>query len=328
MWRNACKGKPLKCALVALGGVLIWLLVANADFMAMWECMQEIPASTLLLLVGLQIFTQLLLGYQWHGIAKDVLGDSRFSHMLYIVCTGNIVEAITPGAKVGGEVTRLLYIKSECGCSTDKATNIILIQKSISMSVLMSICLASLLFISGIVSQGISIMAQGLIVTCSVLLVVFMMVFLFQAKKLASLLDNYSHRWIVACNKWVHSYANSTGLISKKHWYIQFFLSLIVWVLFPIKMAILCQSVGIELSFMLIIAITMTAYMMGMLPITPGGIGTFEGTMMGLLGIVGVSASVGMTMAIVFRVITFWFVIAVSTLFVIVYRKKGKHGCI
>lgn len=322
------KGKVLKYLGYTLMAVLILVLVLNADFAAMMGCLREIPISTLVLLLGLQLFTQLLLGYQWHSIAKDVLGTSRFNHMLYIVCTGNVVEAITPGAKVGGEVTRLLYIKSECGCSTDKATNIILIQKSISMSVLMTICISSFLYISGIIRQQVSLLTQVMIVSASLFLIVFMVICLFQASALANTLDKYSHKWIVACNKWVRSYSNSTSMLSRNRWISQFFVSMVVWVLFPVKMALLCQSMGVELPFMLVIAITMTAYMMGMLPVTPGGIGTFEGTMMVLLGLVGVTSSVGMTMAIVFRVVTFWFVIAMSTLFVVLYRKKGKHGSI
>jgi uncharacterized membrane protein YbhN (UPF0104 family) len=51
-----------------------------------------------------------------------------------------------------------------------------------------------------------------------------------------------------------------------------------------------------------------------MLPIFPGGLGGFEGTMSTLLLIMGLSLSEAAMVAVVFRFITFWFVIDKSRL--------------
>lgn len=307
-------------------GVIILIALFKAvndnvdDFVFIQENIQLIPTHIFILLLVLQVITQLLLGVQWYKISAVIIDNSSFYKILYILTTGSVIEALTPGAKIGGEATRLYYLKKEFDCRTDLATNIIIIQKSISMSVLFSICLCSFVYLITKISNNVHVLMQIALLLMCVVSILFLIGLLFCTDKLVILLERSESKFVEKLVKWVRSYSNSVGNLTKSHWLIQFAISSMVWLLFPLKMYILTKSVGIELNFFVVLAITMTAYMIGMLPLTPGGIGTFEASMMNLLignPFVPVSMPLAFTITIVFRFITFWFVMLISLIFII-----------
>ncbi len=305
--------------------VLFIYLILNTDFKELFSTLKQVSIFIVILLVVLQIITQLLLGLQWNRISKKIINKSSFKKIFYILSTGSVIEALTPGAKVGGEVTRLYYLKKELNANTEQSANIILIQKSISMSVLFTICLISFLYLTQTISINLNLFTQILINITCLLLIVLLISFLFFSKQLSNLLNKSNKKIIIKINKFITSYSNATLLINKKEWIIQFLISTLVWVLFPIKLLILAYSLNIELNFFILIAITMTSYMIGMLPITPGGIGTFEGTMISLFSIVSIPNAISTTVTITFRIITFWFVMIFSTIYVTIYRRLNNE---
>lgn len=49
--------------------------------------------------------------------------------MLYVNARGSIIDSITPGVKVGGELTRAVLLKNELNYSTQEAATLVSIQK-------------------------------------------------------------------------------------------------------------------------------------------------------------------------------------------------------
>lgn len=314
--------KTLKIIGYSLVIVLFSYLIITTDFKEILNQIQNVKIEIIILLIILQLLTQILLCVQWYKISTSILGSCSFLKMFYILSTGSVVEAITPGAKIGGEVTRLYYLKKELNAPTDKATNIIIIQKSISMSVLMMICVTSFIYLT--TKIHFSLITQIIVDAISVVFILFLVFLLFFSDKLVKILEKTKK--FTKTTKWVKSYADSTSLITTKHWFIQLSISIAVWILFPLKMAILARSMDLQIHMLVIIAITMTSYMIGMLPITPGGIGTFEGTMIALLALISIENNVAITLAVVFRIITFWFVMLFSTAFVLLYKRRKNEN--
>ncbi len=317
--------KIIKILITIIIVILVTLLIIRTDFKEIWSNLKNTSIYIILLLILLQLITQLLLTMQWNIITKKILGHSSIKKMFYIISTGSVIEAITPGAKVGGEVTRLYYLNKEMNSTTEKSTSIILIQKSVSMSVLLIICVISFLYLCRSISMDLSFFTQVLINLISIILILSLVLFLLFSKKLSIFFSKFENKVIIKINRFIKSYAHATSLINKKEWIIQYTISTIVWILFPIKMVILAYSFNLEVNFFILLAITMTSYMIGMLPLTPGGIGTFEGTMISLFSIVLVPTSVSTAIAIVFRIITFWFVMIISTIYVTLYRGRCKN---
>lgn len=319
----------LKKFIFRLIGFLIIVMLCKSvydnidDFIFIQQNIEKIPISIFISLLILQVITQLLLGLQWYKISSVIIENSNFFKILYILTTGSVIEALTPGAKIGGEATRLYYLKKEFNCKTELAMNIIIIQKSISMSVLFSICLISFVYLITKISTEFNILMKFALLMMCILCIVFLMLLLFFTNKLVDILEKGKSKFSNKMSKWVKSYSESVSKLSKNHWYSQFIISLIVWILFPLKMYILTCSVGINLNFFVILAITMSSYMIGMLPLTPGGIGTFESSMINLLlgnPFVQLDMPLALTITIVFRFITFWFVMLISLIFILLFK--------
>lgn len=302
-----------------------WLLL-ETDFHGFSRQLRHLPLWMVGLLIGLQVLTQLLITYQWHHLTSLVLGRSHFGKLLHVFTRGSVVEAITPGAKIGGEAVRLYLLKQEFSCTTHQALSIIAMQKSISMSVLLTVCLVSLLHIGRRIATHLPEVVQLLSTAISLSLMAMMLGLLLFARPL-------SHCLAARFPKVAHgltAYATATEQLNRRHWCLQFAISTAVWLLFPLKMVLLASILGVRLPFVVMLSVTMVSYMMGMFPLTPGGIGTFEGTMLALLALLDVSYTTSLTITLVFRFVTFWFVILASLTYIFLYtlhlKIKGGHS--
>lgn len=317
-----------KKKLFQIFGILILIIffvffIKNVDFNELYGQIQKISLPVMLLLLFLQVITQLLLAVQWHQISKNFIEDCTFLKMLFILTTGSVVEAITPGAKIGGEVARLYYLKKEFNCSTQTATHIIIIQKSISMSVLFGICLSAFWYVCENVKFFLPPASKMLISIVFVMLLLFFIVFLFFSGQIAKIIETKEGKITKKIYNITKSYSENIKTLTKKQWLIQFTISTFVWVLFPFKMLILVNSMNMHINPILIVSITMSAYMMAMLPITPGGLGTFEASLVALFNFLPISTEMSITIAVVFRFVTFWFVIIFSAVYVFFYKRRG-----
>lgn len=302
---------------------LCYLFFKNVNIKEIAMEIKKIPPQLIAVLMFLQLVTQLLLGFQWFLISKNFSENCSYYKIMKVLTTGTVVEAITPGAKIGGEITRLYYLKKELSYTTQQAAHIILMQKSISMSVLFTICTTSFIFICNKISNYLPVISEFILTLLSILFIIVLVGFLFFSKKLAAMLENSKNKFLRKISSTLKSYGETTAQLSKLQWIIQFTISFLVWILFPFKMVFLAKYAQIQLPFVMIITVTMTSYMAGMLPITPGGLGTFEGTMISILTLLTIPAELSATVTIVFRFITFWFVILASGLFILFTKRRS-----
>ena len=123
-----------KWLLAALILVLLFFALSRFDGWNLLNSLKQIPLWSLLLLVGLQFATQLLVNLQWHKMAKFANIPVTFGEMFYINCQGAVIDSITPGVKFGGEVTRAAQISRMAKCSGEQAASLVAAQKLFSLS--------------------------------------------------------------------------------------------------------------------------------------------------------------------------------------------------
>lgn len=305
--------------------ILLFFLLKNLDIEEITSALKRIPLNLLLFLLFLQVITQCLLSLQWYFIARNYCENCSFQQIFYILCTGSMIEALTPGAKIGGEVTRLYYLKKECHCTTETASHIIIIQKSISMTVLFAVCMSSFFYISKHFQHFMPTEGKVFVFLLGTSTLLLFISFLFFSAQLARFFQKINHKYARSLHQLTTSYHYTISRLGAKQWLTQFSISLLVWLLFPLKMMILVGEMGIFVDGGLLLSITMTAYMLALLPLTPGGLGTFEGAVVGLFSFLNVETEVALTIAVIFRFVTFWFVMIISSIYVIFYRKR-RHN--
>jgi len=284
--------KIWRCLLAAIVAMLIFAL-SRLDAGALLDSVRQISPFVILLLVALQIATQLLVNLQWFVIAKTVNLRISFGQMLYANSSGAVIDAITPGVKFGGEVARVMQIKRAANCDTSEAAAAVAVQKIFSLGALFLVVAA--------VGGGIFPLGQFVFLGLALL---FGLVFFAPERE---------YRW----RFFTILVAQIKKICTKKSAPV-FALSLGIWILYPAKFYILAVPLG--LSFFEAAAITFAAYFVAMLPIFPGGLGGFEATMTGLLVAAGIAAADAAVVTVFFRFVTFWLVMLSGAAYTALYK--------
>jgi len=309
--------------------LLLLIALLQFDGRELLDSISQIPWWLLLLLLGLQMVTQLLINLQWYKIAKITGISISFWDMFEVNCQGAVIDSITPGVKIGGEVTRAIQISRMTHCSGEHSAAIVALQKLFSMSALFVILLFSIGYLVGEVPWFSVRYVQILIYSLLLLfLLLYCGIFFFSNK-----IKAHFHRKKNSRSSWIDRIKHFLFILlehvdsirkNKRAWFSLTILSLLIWVLYPIKMYVLVLQFHSEVHLIHLSAITFAAYLVAMLPIFPGGLGGFEGTMSGLLLNMGFLVSDAAVITIFFRFVTFWFVMLFSCIF-IVFRKIIKN---
>ncbi len=91
--------------------------------------------------------------------------------------------------------------------------------------------------------------------------------------------------------------------------------SLLVRILYPMKTPLAAHASGTShISIIAAAAATFCAYLIGLLPLLPEGLGSFEGTTVIIIALFGINPAVGTATALTARLITFWFPLLLSAL--------------
>lgn len=312
--------------------ILLVVVFWQFDFSGFLISIRQVSLLGFATLLMIQIITQLLVNYQWCRIGRIMGKDNNFFKMLYINFRGSIMESVTPGVKVGGEVTRALLLRNELNYSAQEAAALVTIQKIASFSSFLLINLFAFAHISSNIKsfQGITI---NVVVYAFLLALIGLIIGLFTftsffEEKIAVL--KLKRKWTGVLRLYLLTLLSNINTIKsiKGEMYKQFVLSLCIWILFPIKMIILARMFTTNFHWVYLTEVTFISYMVGMVPFLPGGIGSFEATMTSLLIVMQITPEAALAITLLFRFITFWFVIILGFLYVGVWKMGGRKDAI
>lgn len=115
--------------------------------------------------------------------------------------------------------------------------------------------------------------------------------------------------------KYTHSFTTSKNLI------FVFILSFTSWILECFRLLIVFYAFDIKISLISIIIIFLLANIIGVLSALPGGIGSIEISLTGLFVLFGIPATIGGSIALIDRLVSFWVVSALGIIFSFYYAK-------
>ena len=235
------------------------------------------------------------------------------------------MDSITPGVKIGGEITRSVQISRTANCSGEQAAAVVALQKLFSLSAF---------FLINIFALGYIISHAPILEACYLrffvygILVLFLLFFLclfLMPRRIKTYLqkkENPRSLWALKVKSFFHTLLDQIISIRRntRICVLLFLLSNMIWLIYPVKIYLLAVQFFPGANIMITGAIAFASYMVAMLPIFPGGLGGFEGTMSGLLLAIGFMQSDALVITILFRFVTFWFVMLFSIIFISIYK--------
>ena len=270
-------------------------------------------------LFALQLMTIGMITWQWQLLIQKSGYDLSYFQTFHVIMGGTFTECITPAVKAGGEAAKVVMLR-DFGLPTARALAVAAGQKIISSLAFLALALTSLIWFTLTIPleplHRTMLLSTFAIVTFLTAAAVLLSVFPALVLGIPGLADK------PFLQKGVASFRDTLSTLAEDKTCIagHFILALTIWSLFAVKAYLAAQALGIMPGFGIMAAVTFLSYLAGMAP-TPGGLGAFEGAVVILLAPIA-AASAAMALAVVLRLVTFWFPFALSALWLGLHQTR------
>ena len=318
--------KWIKWAFTAF--ILFFLVVAvlSLDAAELFDALRQIPIWAIVVLFITQIFTKLIINYQWFTIARSFGSLITYLRTIFLNSKAEIMLA-APTGQIGCDVFRAVSFSKEGNLPATSGAAVVAVQKIFTLSAFFIISLISAVFFV----RQVPVLQQPsiqviLYVVIGLALTFFGAIFIFPHR----LRDKFSkdpnkQSRFKALRSVQGFFAESLEHIylirkNKKLMIKLVILAIVIWLLYPLKMYLLAVQLLPGVNMIYIFAAVYLAYTVSLIPIFPAGIGGFEPTLIVLLMIIGISDSGAVVLTVIFRFATFWFMVISSLIFIPIYR--------
>ncbi len=315
-----------KIALWLTGVIIILTFTLYIGWDIIAQSLLSLPLSHLFILILLQLLGLALLAYQWYYIINIKKPLLSFKDVFRIYMAGAFVESITPSVKLGGEAAKVVLFRKHTSLSYRELTGILILQKYIVLLPFCIICLPVFLLGTRILNPPApvyySLLTLFLLLGLSLLLIYLRV----KGKKMknkkkpsisdrASLIEKVYFMIKKIIDFFDQALRYASELLTHRDLIRLSVLSLLIWLLYPLKVYLVAINLNQSSSLLLVALATYTAYLISMLPLLPGGLGSFETSMAFMLALGGLTTVEGMSIALIARSITFWLPLLLSAIF-------------
>lgn len=293
----------------------------NSDLNEMVASLSRFSLLSFSALFLVQLVTLAMTSYIWYRLVNIESNELSFFNAFRINSAAGFIESVTPSSKLGAEAAKVLLVKRFTNLNVQQITGLTIIKTA---TTLMPFLLISMMVISvslfyfripAEVRYALILTLLLCVVTASVLLKRKPMeVKPVSAKRFLMPFSILNRKLISGCNYCRTAVCMSRCIARKKDLCLLSMVSLTEWVLYPLKVFIVASILEIQAPLLLIFLATYSAYCVSLLPLTPGGLGTFEASMALVLSLNGIPFHSGMLLAVTGRVITFWVPLLISFL--------------
>lgn len=292
---------------------LIILLFSQTNLLEISHALFQVSLVTLVFLLLLQLLTLVLVTLQWKILFESIHEDVSFRRILMMNFVGTFYESLTPAMKSGGEAFKVYYLKKH-HYTMPRVSSVLITQKTVSFITFFILLSLSLVYFS--LFNRIELFVWITLIFFSVLIFILILVI-----------------WIVlkvpSKKAWFNELKSSLGLMLKRPKYllISALVGFFIWGLFAYKFYVITSAFNLSVSFFDSGALTFIPYSIGLLPLSPGGLGTFEASMTYLLYPNFSSYGEALSITILFRFISHWFIFLLASLSLLFayFRKDESH---
>ena len=311
---------------VILGTITIFIIayiLRKIDFLEVYQILRSIKIQFFLLAFASYSLGIIIFNLRTMISLREIIHEHDFWFFLKITMAGHFVNVITPGAQVGGEPIRAYFFGEKYNKPKTKVLGAVIADRIFHAIVSLFFIIASLLFILTYipVSREFKIIFQTALFFILVFLV---LIFLLNMKKsnfnLGKFLKKIGILRSLKSKKIRHigqHFGNFTKsfkktFLNKKTLFFGILFSFVYWILSYLSSYFLFLSLGIKVSFFLVIIVMSLGSLIGDFSPTPGGIGIVEGFMIFLYSIVGVSLPSAIIVSLFTRLIGYFYYLVIG----------------
>lgn len=286
--------------------------VALSDHEQILIQLKSLTISQVCLIFGLSLLNYAIRFVRWHGYL-NVLGH-RIPIMSNLMCyLAGFAFTTTPGK--AGEAIRSVYLKQhDVGYKHSLAT---LVTERILDVFAMLILAALLVYWLDDFSWGFYLIA---FLTCGLLLML-------ATDRVMDKIRVWMQRCLQLSEKtlvghFLELVQHSLDLMRRRLLLGALVMGIIAWGAEGVAFYYILEFLGVEIDLSVAIGIYAASMIVGAISFIPGGLGSAEAVMGGLLVLAGVSMPVAIAATLVCRVATLWFAVAIGIVFMLLLERK------
>lgn len=327
-----------KLALFFLGiaGILALTQLLGAE--QVHNALAQITPKALVTLFLLQLGTLVASAWIWHFLLSR---HSRITlgRVFLINQAASLLESLTPSVKFGSEAAKVYLFRQQTGQTYQDLTGTLMVQKFITLAPFVLLCL--LVFIPALhffdlpLSFHVSLMALSILAAALGWLCYAGPSQVSSSSPPEAPKPQRSRLIIVPLEKMQTGIQKTIDFLQQARCFASALLSprqtsgllgvsFLVWFFYPVKVYLVCLFLGLDVHPLIIALATLFAYMISMVPLLPGGLGTYEGGMAAFFTLGGLSPSEGLAIALVSRLTTFWFPLVLSAIACLVLSRGNR----
>ena len=271
------------------------------DYEATKQALAKIPLFGWGVIIGLSLINYLLRYFRWDWYIRELSGikipfKRHFSYYL-----AGFALSTTPGK--AGETIRSLYLKRH-NVSYNQSISSFFVERFLD---LLTIVLLSILVAFQFEDYAVFVLITAV--------AIFAALPLLHSAWLMSLLEGFadkSQKFSKPLAHLVELLRSSSVLLKNKVLYGGFIIGIIAWTAEGLGFWLVLEYLGQNVDVALAISIYGIAVLIGALSFLPGGLGSTEAVMGGLLIASGVDSSVAIAATLVCRIATLWFAVFIG----------------
>jgi uncharacterized protein (TIRG00374 family) len=286
--------------------------------------LREIRIRYFILAVSVYLLSVYLFAVRWQQVLACIGYKLRASSLIPIYFGAIFVTNITPGGNmVGGESLRILWANSRFGISYTDAFKTVVFERLVEV-IPIALLFIYVLYTSPVLEiKSLPRIDNPNLDSFHLLLLAF----------LTAGTISWSFRSFLARFTSLLKDAKQDWKQLKKSFIPVLLLSCGVWILDIIRFKLVALALNIDLSLNLAITLSILSFLLEALPLTPGGLGIVEGSLISLLLYLGLPLASAGSFVFLERFISYWMSSVIGFLFLFYYggfniwRKQRKKGC-
>ncbi|MEX0920540.1 MAG: flippase-like domain-containing protein [Candidatus Pacearchaeota archaeon] len=326
---------------IALGVIILAAIIyflKDIDFREVYSLLAE--ANNFYLFLAFVSLGISVLIFNLRGIYSiSPVAKTGFWFNLKATLAGHFVNIATPGAQIGGEPVRAYYLSKRYKKSATDFFGAIIADRLFHVITALIFILISVLYILTIIDLP-SELKVGLQTALILILFISLLALLLNSKKVRSKMIK-----IVEMMGWKEFKKNKKGKIGKirnmvskhsKKFFKMFLkviknkkivaigitLSLIHWLFVYLASYFLFLSFGMQINFLIVLAVYSVGSAIGEVSPTPGGVGLIEGSMILMYSAFGIGFSAAFAVSVLSRMILYFYFLVLGGISIIILNKE------
>lgn len=245
-----------------------------------------------------------LVSYKLKFLIEKTGEKAELAKLCLVTMAGNFVNNLTPGARVSGDAFKIYVLNKNLKIRADRAAAGVFAERVFDFAVLVVFFAAGYLYLVQIIAipERYKQVIKLALIAVAVLFIVLLK--FMKSEKVRKLFFFLPERIGEKIELFRTSYA---GLIKERGTsFYALAISAVIWSAEISRAYLVLLSLGVDVAVLKVVVANITALFISLVPLTPGGIGVVEGSLLGIYLAIGIQKEVAVMAVIIDRAIAMW----------------------